>query len=346
MIVEIDIERIAEGGEGVGRFADGADAGLVCFVPFVAVGERVRVRVVERKKNYARADLLEVVRPSPDRVLPRCRHFADCGGCDFQHLSYEAQIAAKIALVRAALRSVGAPEIRVVPAPEAYGYRARVKLHVQGGAVGYLARRSSRFVAISECPVLKPSLAAQIANANNSRDGEVWISDKRESGLFEQANPEMNKHLVRDATSAVSASGSPTLELYAGSGNFTIPLALAGESGVAIERDARAAGLLASRLGPDAPFRVHASDVAVVLPELPATFATVLLDPPRDGAKRIIPELLRLHARRIIYVSCDAPTLARDLAALASAYRVTALTLYDFMPQTAHVELMAILERY
>jgi 23S rRNA (uracil1939-C5)-methyltransferase len=345
VIALVEIERIAEGGEGVGRIVGGPDAGLVCFVPYVAVGERVRVRVVSRKKRFARAELVEVERASPERVVVRCRHFGECGGCDFQHLSYEAQIRVKLEGVRAALCRLTHPEIRVVRASAAYGYRARVKLQMQNGAAGYFARRSRRFVGVSECPVLTPALEAQVARPlTGPQDGEVWLSDGGEAGMFEQANPAMNRQLVSDVVGAVAASGAPVLELYAGAGNFTVPLALAGESGVAIERDARAAGLLASRLGPDSPFRVHASDVAVVVPELPATFATLLLDPPRDGAMRVIPELVRLRPGRIVYVSCDAPTLARDLEQLSVHHQITALTLYDFMPQTAHVELLAVLD--
>jgi 23S rRNA (uracil1939-C5)-methyltransferase len=192
---------------------------------------------------------------------------------------------------------------------------------------------------------LSPGLEAQVRPPlKHRRDGELWLSEAGESGMFEQANAVMNRRLVADIVREAAVAGSPILELYAGSGNFTVPLAMAGQSGVAIENDGRAALLLAGRLGPEPKVRIHASDVAVVVPTLPAIFATVLLDPPRVGARAMMPEITRLGPRRILYVSCDAPTLARDLASLTSRYRLVSVMLYDFMPQTAHVELLAILE--
>src|SRR5580692_11326587 len=89
-ILSLRIDDIAFGGDGVGRVDD-----FVVFVPFVAPGELVEVELTEVKKRFARARLRKVIEASPERVAPACRYFGDCGGCQYQHLAYPAQLAIK-----------------------------------------------------------------------------------------------------------------------------------------------------------------------------------------------------------------------------------------------------------
>src|SRR6185369_5640435 len=88
--LSVSIEDIAFGGEGVARVDD-----FVIFVPFVLVGEEVEVQVLEVKKRFARARLVKVLKAAPDRVTPLCPYFGDCGGCQYQHIAYETQLALK-----------------------------------------------------------------------------------------------------------------------------------------------------------------------------------------------------------------------------------------------------------
>src|SRR5882724_1426808 len=91
----ITIDDIAFGGEGVGRVED-----FVVFVPFVLVGEVVDVEITEVKKRFARARLKRVAQPSPERAQPECRYFGDCGGCQYQHVEYPAQLRLKHKQIR------------------------------------------------------------------------------------------------------------------------------------------------------------------------------------------------------------------------------------------------------
>jgi len=88
--ISLTIHDLAFGGEGVGRIEE-----FVVFVPFVITGETVEAQVTEVKKNFARAKLLRVVTPSPERVAPECRYFTQCGGCQYQHVSYPEQLRVK-----------------------------------------------------------------------------------------------------------------------------------------------------------------------------------------------------------------------------------------------------------
>src|SRR5580698_229978 len=88
--ISLTIEDIAFGGEGVAR-----TEGLVVFVPFVVIGETVEAEITEVKKNFARAKLLRVEKASPERVEAKCVYFGKCGGCQYQHMAYEAQLRMK-----------------------------------------------------------------------------------------------------------------------------------------------------------------------------------------------------------------------------------------------------------
>ena len=125
--LEVEITDMAFGGDGVGKVD-----GFVVFVPFVIVGELALVEITERKSDFARARLLQVITPSPDRVDPKCQYFGECGGCQYQHIDYEAQVRIKLEQVRNLFARVGGftPEVvgKLIPCPAPYGYRNRIMI--------------------------------------------------------------------------------------------------------------------------------------------------------------------------------------------------------------------------
>jgi len=126
------IESVAAGGDGVGHLADG----MTVFVPRTAPGDRIALAWVRRRRRHARAEAAEVLAPGPDRVAPPCRHFERdaCGGCQWQHLSLEAQHRAKRRVVGDALRRLGGLAVHdpdLVPSPRALGYRTTITLTVR-----------------------------------------------------------------------------------------------------------------------------------------------------------------------------------------------------------------------
>jgi 23S rRNA (uracil1939-C5)-methyltransferase len=160
------VDSLAPGGDAVGRQRDEGAAktaadGRATFVPLAAPSERVRARVVRAKERVAWAELVSIERPGPARIEPPCPIFGACGGCQWQHVTLEAQHAAKKAIVERALGAgrpldVGA----VVAASAAYGYRDRAKLTVgPGGTLGFHGRRSHDVVDAAACLLLGPELA-------------------------------------------------------------------------------------------------------------------------------------------------------------------------------------------
>ncbi|MBI3653443.1 MAG: class I SAM-dependent RNA methyltransferase [Acidobacteria bacterium] len=130
--IEVTTERLAYGGEAIARHQ-----GLAIFIAFAAPAETLRVRITEKKKNFARAVIEEILTPSPDRITPRCKYFGDCGGCQWQHLRYENQLQAKVEFIRDALHRIAKIEwpeaINIVSAKE-YNYRLRANLKIARSA--------------------------------------------------------------------------------------------------------------------------------------------------------------------------------------------------------------------
>lgn len=144
----VEIERMAFGGAGIGRVG-----GKACFVPLTAPGDQARILVKLEKRSHMEGELLEILHPSPSREAPPCPVFGQCGGCDWQHLTYRAQLDAKQEIFVETLRRIGRMEceqlLPIIPAPEPYGYRSRVqfKLRYARGRVhiGFF-RAGSHFV--------------------------------------------------------------------------------------------------------------------------------------------------------------------------------------------------------
>jgi len=160
-IVEVSPSLYTYGGEVMGRLEDGR----AVFIPFALPGERVRIRLVEDKRRYARGELLEVIEASPRRVAPRCPHFQVCGGCHYQHIPYEYQLELKAEILRDQLDRIGGlKDVKVaptIPSPESFNYRNHIQFHqAPDGALGFQAARSNQVVAVQECHLPESSIDA------------------------------------------------------------------------------------------------------------------------------------------------------------------------------------------
>lgn len=161
--IELRLEGMAYGGDAFGRDA----AGRMVFIPFALPGERVAAQVVEAHASWCRARLLEVLEPSADRVMPRCRHFAECGGCHYQHIDPAAQPAIKQGILHAQLERLGGfrdpPVSPSVPSPSAWNSRNHVQFTLApDGRLGFQAARSHDVIPVDECHLPEPAI------------GDIW----------------------------------------------------------------------------------------------------------------------------------------------------------------------------
>lgn len=160
-IHDITLTTPAYGGESLGQLPDGR----AVFVPYTIPGETVRVRLVQEKRNYARAELLEVLTPSPDRITPRCIHFGMCGGCHYQYMPYKSQLTLKAEILRDQLTRIGRiddPPVQLtVKSPKPIHYRNHVQFQLtKDGKLGYHKLRSKEVFAIQECHLPEEPLDA------------------------------------------------------------------------------------------------------------------------------------------------------------------------------------------
>jgi len=158
-IIDLTLDNPAYGGDTIGRLPDGR----AVFVPFSVPGETVRIRIVTEKKKYARAELLEILEPSPYRVDPRCKHFEACGGCHYQHIAYEQQLLIKRKILQDQLERIGGikdPQIEeMIPSPLEYNYRNQIEFHLsKEKKPGFIRANKEGIIEVSECHLPQESL--------------------------------------------------------------------------------------------------------------------------------------------------------------------------------------------
>ncbi|RIK32300.1 MAG: 23S rRNA (uracil(1939)-C(5))-methyltransferase RlmD [Anaerolineae bacterium] len=159
---DIILEKYTYGGDAMGRLPDGRAA----FVPFGLVGERVRVKLTEEKKNFARGEILQILQFSGERIQPRCKHFGECGGCHYQHIPYEKQLEIKTEILRDQLTRIGKienpPVQPIVACPNPWNYRNHIQFSLDKngklGFVGASLRLAPTVIEISECHLPEPSI--------------------------------------------------------------------------------------------------------------------------------------------------------------------------------------------
>ncbi len=177
----LTIEKLIYGGDGLSRLpADDRGRGKAVFVPFTLAGEKIEATLTEQKSGFARAKVDAVIEPSPQRIRPGCQYFARCGGCHYQHMSYEHQLEIKKEILRETLRRVAklelAFEIETHPSPP-WNYRNRSRLQVETSpkfALGYFKMASHELLAVEECPISSPLINRGIAALwQSGRAGKV-----------------------------------------------------------------------------------------------------------------------------------------------------------------------------
>jgi tRNA/tmRNA/rRNA uracil-C5-methylase (TrmA/RlmC/RlmD family) len=363
--LRVTIEDIAFGGEGVARVED-----FVLFVPFVMTGDVAEVEVLEVKKRFARARLIHVIEPSLERVRPLCQYFGVCGGCQYQHIDYAAQLRIKHKQIAELFKRIGGFSETVIdpviPCPKPYGYRNRIMIRSQwdkfkkGLNIGFIRADSRLVVDLEECKIAEPALNEQIQHVRQHpppKGGlkvvlrippEDWELPK---DSFFQNNFFLLPELVEAIRERLRESGSRFLiDAYCGVGFFSIEMAglLDGFAGVEIDAMAiKAARRNAEKRGiSNGEYLLGRTEELLpsLLSRFPASKTAVVLDPPRMGCQPESLEVLKqTRPAQIIYVSCHPATLARDLNVLCAegVFELVKIVPLDMFPQTQHVECVA-----
>ena len=364
-IVDLKVEDVAFGGNGVGR-----DQGKAVFVPYTIEGELVSAEVVREKKQFAEAELVEVKESSPDRVAPKCPYFGRCGGCAYQHISYEHQLAIKWRQVRDALQRIGKlkediPMQRIVPSPKQYAYRNRITVHAQDGVIGFFRRDSHHLIDIKNCPISRDEVnraLAQLRAQTYVREGHYTLRAASEPRVFSQVNGDVAEALRDLIVDLVPPNQNVLVDAYCGAGFLTKALLGKFERVIGIDWDRFA--IAAAKDNATDKETYIAGDVGTELQKVGASHlnrpahgnestgrlrssapATLIVDPPATGlSEEVRKAIIEFAPQTLLYVSCNPPTLARDLKELQHKFAIKRVTPFDMFPQTAEIEILAHLE--
>jgi tRNA/tmRNA/rRNA uracil-C5-methylase (TrmA/RlmC/RlmD family) len=350
-MTDLTITDVAFGGKGVGRID-----GKAVFVPYVIDGETVSACVVREHNRFIEAELETVQTSSPHRVEPRCPYFGECGGCVYQHIGYEHQLAIKFHQVQQTLTRIGgisAPMHPTIPSPSPYEYRNRITVHVRDGAIGFFRRESNRLIEIERCPIAREEVNERLAElrTQHPREGHYTLRENDGEAVFVQANDavatlmlELVDRLLGPPTGCASARPGILIDAYCGAGFFAKRLQTQFEKVIGIDWDRHAIAQAKQNLEPNEEY--IAGDVDSELSRLLESNRAdaIIVDPPQTGLSRSAQAALNRHPpRRLIYVSCNPATLARDLAALKNTFEIDSVTSLDMFPQTAEIEVVAAL---
>jgi len=411
--------------------------GVVLFVPYAIVGEKLKVQVINTKQKAYICKVLEVIEPCEFRVEPKCPYFKKCGGCQVQHVLYGKQLELKAKLVENALKSIGKLDVKTAPCvacDKAYEYRNKLAFPFNplSGKLGMFRNNSHNIVDIDSCSIQEPWASDLIKIVNE------WVSEHKIGVYNEEQNSGLLKHLVarhvngqylftivvngralpysdelieklskkfhnlglninintkksnailtyefkhiaglksikceengityeitnasflqvnNDIKSKIYAQvlkeieGEIVIDAYSGAGLLSAMISKKAERvfGIEIVPDAvKSADELCKSNGIKNLTNI-CGDTSVELPKITKNLNkfSLVLDPPRKGCDaKVIETILKTKPQKIVYVSCNPSTLARDLGMLKEVYNVEKVVPYDMFPETCHVETLAVL---
>lgn len=343
--LNLTITDVAYGGAGLARHE-----GRVVFVPFTMAGETVRARVLKVTRGWIRAQAVAITGPSPDRVAPPCPWFGRCGGCTYQHIDYACQLEIKTRQVAEALRRIGKiaepPVEPARPSPRQYHYRNRITVHVEPPVVGFRGTDPRRLVGVQECLLAEDRVNAALAALRAKkrlRPGPATLRTDADHSGFRQVNDGAAEILAALVTE-MAGTGDVLLDAYCGRGFFAKRLRGNFTRIIGIDWDERSTET--ARHDAAASELYLTGNTAELISGVLAEHqpSAVLLDPPAQGLDQVVIDaLLAAPVARLIYVSCDPATLARDLGKLSPAYSLQRAVPVDMFPQTASIETVALL---
>ncbi|MCL2627251.1 MAG: class I SAM-dependent RNA methyltransferase [Oscillospiraceae bacterium] len=347
-------------GDGVARLDDGK----VVFVRGSARGDFLEVRLTEEKPRSARAQIVRIITPSPHRIEPDCSVYPECGGCDFRHITYEEELDLKLKRVNDALERIGGLSVRVksvLNTGQVTGYRNKAVLHSDGTHAGFYRAGSHGIVPVNHCLLLRDDINNAIKSQKRSRaiiirSGRSGLNEPIEEELdglifkvsgFFQVNIGAALLLFQKAREYANLNKNDTLvDLYCGVGAMTLFVGRDAGYAIGIEQNPDAIKTAHENASHNKLSHIDFINADAANPHMDIPEPTcIIVDPPRKGlSSAVINNVLELKAKRIIYVSCNPATMARDLK-LLEGYMVSDICAVDMFPRTANIECCCLLEK-
>lgn len=388
--------------------------GITIFVPKTLVGEKIRFRITEIKKNYARGKLIEIISSSPDRTEPLCPYYEECGGCDLRHQSDNKNLEFKRQKVQTAVSKIGKIDIKVeniIPSFKNENYRNKASFKVEEDRIGFYGSGTYQLVDINYCRLLEEEINNTLSvirkylkenkndikevtikhgNAMNELLIDIYSTNKKDekikdylvlnlvnlktlvfngkivygngyisqisNGLmfncsadsFFQVNGVTAEKLYETAIKEAKLSKNDVvLDLYSGTGTISsiVSSYVKKVIGIEIVEDAVLDANCNIRINNISNVKFICGDAAKEISKIKEQIDVIFVDPPRKGINRdAIAIMKKISPRKIIYISCNPVTMARDLSYLSNMYDVKKIIPVDMFPKTNHVECVCVLK--
>lgn len=348
------IETMDTLGQGIYRSDEG-----VHFIAKTLPGETGRASLISQKKGVRFARLIQLEQVADNRIEPSCPHYQQCPGCDYLHTDYSSELKYKKAALKQHFYGLTVPDIEVIAAPSRSHYRNRVQLHYRQGRLGIMDGANNQLLEIPHCQLAETSLQASIEQLYQDRswqkarsqghcevalvDGQAQVFwDKPYAyGGFSQVNTAMNAVLCDLVEQHISQQQAVSLlDLFSGQGNLSNAIMRKRyisrrmiDINDCTEADFIRLDLFSeqalSEFVQQSPWR---------------TIDSLVLDPPRKGFAALHLWVEQFQPKQVIYVSCHAATLVRDIKQIQKNYSIEKLQLLDMFPGTKHFETVAVLK--
>ena len=390
--------------------------GVTVFVPKTLVGEKIRFRLTEIKKNFARGKLIEILSPSEKRVKLSCPYYEECGGCDLRHQSDDENLIFKRNKVIKALEKIGKIKTEVKPVVPSFkneNYRNKASFKVENDRIGFYGSGTYQLVDISYCKLLEDkindalliirsylksnkneikTITIKLGNAMGELLIDVYSTDLKDekikdylisnvkdlkvivfngktvygngyigqicnglmfncsSDSFFQVNSVQVERLYKIAIKEAKLSKNDVvLDLYCGTGTISCIVSsyVRKVIGIEIVEDAIIDANCNARINGITNSRFICGDAAKEISKIKEKIDVIFVDPPRKGIDRkAIAVMKKILPKKIVYISCNPVTMARDLSYLNDLYNVKEVTPVDMFPNTCHVECVCLLEKH
>jgi 23S rRNA (uracil1939-C5)-methyltransferase len=346
-LLELSLESITSGGDALGR-----TRGKPVFVEGGAPGDTLLCRVIEEHKSWEKAQILEIIDASQVRTESKCQFYGKCGGCNFQHIDYSAQLELKKNILTENFTRIGGfsgIKPAIIPGKE-WEYRNRMQFHCfrqynrgeKNHDFGLRGRDNQEIIAVTDCPVADPGIKNLLQNGKNipippdkdrftvySRNG-LLLSDgtkKRgqtsllgkeitiDTGVFFQSNGIMLEKLILDIREIAHGLSGNMADIFCGVGTFAFFIGRQFDKIELIEEDKTSLALARENLpGLNAEFfAIRDSDFSAELMKRKKPYDFTVVDPPRKGlSSRLVSALVKNGSPVLAYVSCNPASLARD----------------------------------
>lgn len=409
-IYETEITSLENEGSGVCKINQ-----MIVFVPKALPGEKVRIRITEKKKNFARGKIVEILKSSDKRIESKCPYYEECGGCNLRHQTSKENLKFKKEKVETALKRIGKLDVKVedtIPSLKEDNYRNKVSFKVEDNRIGFYGEGTYQLIDIDYCLLAQKQINDSlnvIKNYLKENDNEiknitirygnamdellidiyslnntdikildylttnicnlksVIFNDKVvygngyikeiSNGLmfnisaksFFQVNSVQTEKLYDEIVKVANLSKDDVvLDLYCGTGTITsiVSKYVKKVIGIEIVEDAIIDAKENLKINGINNAKFICGDAAKEISKIKEKVDVVIVDPPRKGVDRkAIAIMKKISPKKIVYVSCNPVTMARDLSYLNDLYDVKKVTPVDMFPNTAHVESVVLLER-